>query len=188
MLDVETFGLDTALHGVSSLAMVPFGITPELDKIIDYDNILHARLDVSTMYECYHSTQEFRDKHEIDLREAGLPQMTPEEIKYWLEEYYDDELKNTLIWAKPTAFDIPMLQKHFRDDNVSWPFSHRSARDVYTYIDTNGMDVKEVQTHCDLAGKHDAKIDCIIQIRMLVFTTWGVLMPTKNAGPESPAS
>ncbi len=62
------------------------------------------------------------------------------------------------IWAKPSSFDIPILESAFRRSSVKTPWSIRDVRDVRTFLDTVGAPKRE---HSGVA--HHALDDAITQ-------------------------
>ena len=188
MLDIETTGLVSALHGVTSLALVPFDFdaigadTPLVDLAERAYNVavstdgLHVVRDAETMA--------WRRDNLVGAGEAHLPLKDKRQIRDYLTTRLSPH-KKLKIWSCSPGFDMEFLEydifyKYSSLAAYSTPWTYKDFMDVRTLREVYPRMKKSLYSHTDEVMQecfpdlhpHNALYDClaqIVQVREIIY-------------------
>lgn len=84
--------------------------------------------------------------------------------------YFPDEADakdaSYTIWAKPSTFDVPMIEHLMGTYGIKVPWNRKHVRNVYTATHKVPKDVRD-KIKAENATAHNAVADCVEQVRLL---------------------
>lgn len=202
MLDVETDRTQTATAQITSIALVPFTLAKGRDGLRSW-KYFHASVKFNASEACP-DTMKWRKENRVAVMEEALfsfttnKEMCEAAVNHIKQCLNFADKQDALLFAKPTAFDIPILSNIFRLAGVK-PFWHyRATCDVNSYI--HGLNAAKDETHGSTdveelvhgmlldtkATAHCAFTDCLLQIAKLRLNllpaeqAWEIIAETKK--------
>lgn len=168
MLDLETTGLDPHTSRIIQLSAIKFNIkTQEIGGIFD-------RCPAPLPFRGWDdSTRSFWLGKNMPVYQQIIARQEPAIAVFKdFERFCDaDKPENGYrCWSKPSKFDWPMLESHFRQLGGEMPFNHRESRDLNSFICglRANADLPEIEREVPFTGdKHNGLHDCAYQIELL---------------------
>lgn len=163
MLDIETTGLESHKHAITSLACVQFDIMT--GALIGF---VHFAVDFNDR-ECDAETMRWRTANKVAEMERDIPAYC--HPKFALARLSEFIHPAGIVWAKPAKFDIAFLESYYKQYvSFNSPWHYRNVIDLGSYVTGRGLDIKPLETVCKEEGEyqlHDAYSDCLLQIAVL---------------------
>ena len=187
MVDVETTGLNPAVHAITSIALLQFQ-PGEIIENFDLHEKVHVRIidkewpneDVSTMH--------WRKGMGIDEAEALLPGWLKQPLREYIATKVCADPLHTYLWSKSPQFDISFLYYFLYYSSsplgkLGVPWSYKNIVDVrtlttcahFTEKDYEWAEIEADNCHgkTEVYKKHTALYDCVCQV-MQVAKVYGI--------------
>lgn len=178
IIDIETLGVRSNAV-ILSFACAAFNIE-DRDTLKDIiDRSFYAKLDVplqikngrkvekSTVEWWSHQSKEARDVLKETSKDLG-PIKALNMLNAYIEEHTKYDKKNSYIWSRGNAFDFPIMEDLYRENNIDIPWSVWKIRDVRTMIDVlTGSDDGNFDLGNDMPEKfvqHHAMFDAALDV------------------------
>lgn len=170
MLDCETGSLGSKA-AITSIGVVEFRWS------VNEEQIVRNGQQYIQVHQLAYATEELYHKFDVDLstiqwRNAKLPTeegpfLMPEDAAKQLASIVRDRGKPVWIWAKPTKFDVPIVDNFLQVFDCDQLDRHRLC-DLETVCWTNGFDIKDIYDKLEApSSAHHALEDCIYQLDVL---------------------
>ena len=166
MIDLETFGTSSDAV-IFQIGAVPFYMDellkprePEFNKYVDVDSCLRHGLKVSA--DAIHFWLRQNDYARRAVNEGSLRAMDLPSALMALSTFFN-WTKVEGVWAKPTKFDMTILENAYEKCDLEIPWSRGKIYDVGTVFKLSGGRPQVQQ----LGVEHDAVDDCRQQIKEL---------------------
>lgn len=167
MVDTETTGLDPDKNGLLQIAAIKFNydtgeVGPTFDRCLALAPNRYWDEDTRTWW-----MGQNRSVFTQIVARMEDPQTVLRDFSAYV--LADNPSKPTRFWAKPTHFDFPMINSHYRQFGMVMPFHHRFTRDLNSVVAVlgGGVDHQEM-AHISAGGQaHNALVDCVHQLRVL---------------------
>jgi len=183
MLDIETLGLKSWKHAISSFSATKFDLKDGDIKDSLHLRILTSDLPATSMCE---KTLQWRTENKVDEYEKPIKLVRARQAFCNLWDFLrsgNDESTKPVIFTNHTEFDIPFLQRHLDSHSKSIPWNHKHVFDVGSLLLGRGVSKSEMyeevlnseswheKKDSLFSGrdwKHDAFYDTVLQIEVLM--------------------
>lgn len=166
MCDLETGGTSPDHSPIIQLSAVKFDLkTRRLASLDLFDRCL---FDLPGRYWDESTRDWWMGKNAAVLRtilpRREQPRVVFENFVDWVLDTRDPS-QPLRFWSRPVHFDYPMLESHFKQLGILWPFHYRSAMDMNSYIRGLGFGTDTELYYAENTGPaHNAIVDTLNQI------------------------
>lgn len=163
LYDLETTGLSHDHSAIIQIAAVRFNLK---EKTLDANDLFNRCLFPLPGRTWDDSTREWWFGKNRRVLETILPRREDPELV--LNDFFDWVLKGydgqepIRMWSRPSCFDFPMLDSHYKQIGKRMPAHFRYSMDVNSYIRGMGHDPMTELYYKEFQGPaHDAMIDTL---------------------------
>lgn len=164
MVDLETTGISPDHCAIIQLSAVRFNMDQEVDSVF-FDKCLSVP---KTRYWEADTQQWWSEQDPAILEKIWKNMRDPATVLREFRAWVVRDLEGTapVFWSKPTLFDFPMLDSHFKEHGIAQPFHYSEAQDLRSWCRSRG--IPNLDRELDFDGTaHDAIQDVLHQLNVL---------------------
>lgn len=161
MIDIETLNttVDSTIVSIAACVMDPNSDVHFYSTIELADSIINGRT-ISPETVKWWSKQD-KDVASRTLSGTATNKKVAELLVHWLNELTNNGELTLEVWAKPSHFDIPIVEHWLRQFGSEVPWKHYNVRCLRTFFDVKNYKPRKLEQ----GQAHDALADAQHQVR-----------------------